>query len=229
MEKNSDNSTKWTVAAFLLLLVETCFSVLVFLSVFFLIVFALKHVFVTYHGFDTETFLFLKQHINKRNTSIMLFFSVIGNFQFLLVANCVLIVYYLFYKKHKWYAVKVPAIALSSVSLMFLLKHLFERERPQFPLLSPALGLSFPSGHAMSSVTFYGLLIYLVVQSSVNTYIKATFILLLIFIILFIGISRIYLRVHYPTDILGGYLAGFMWLFFSIQILGRVEAFAKKE
>jgi undecaprenyl-diphosphatase len=227
MEKESEKQTKQAGASFLLLLAETGFLVLLFLLVFFVFVFAVKSLFITYHAFDSKIFLFLKQYVNERNTSAMLFFSVIGNFQFLLAANCVLIIYYLFYKKHKWYAVKIPAIALSSVSLMFFLKNVFERQRPQIPMLSPALGLSFPSGHAMSSVTFYGLLIYLILKSSLNLYLKTVIVLLLIITIFFIGLSRIYLRVHYPTDILGGYLAGLMWLIFSIKILSRAEAFTK--
>ena len=78
---------------------------------------------------------------------------------------------------------------------------------------------SFPSGHAMISVLFFGSIIYLVNKHNLKykkliTFSLSTFILL-------IGISRIYLGVHYLTDVVGGYLLGFIVLFLIIHLFER--------
>jgi len=138
-------------------------------------------------------------------------------------------IYFLFIKKHRWYSIKIPVIALSSLALMFFLKTLFGRHRPDIPLLREAQGLSFPSGHALMSVTFYGLLIHIIWNTVKRKWLKWTLIILLILLILIIGFSRIYLRVHYPSDVMAGFATGFIWLVISIWIVKRIEKFSKRE
>lgn len=178
---------------------------------------------------DDRVFAYLKNHVSERNNDIMQFFTFLGTHEFLIPANLVLIGYFLFIRKHKWYSIKVPAIALSSLGLMFLLKNLFNRQRPQIPLLYEAKGLSFPSGHALMSVTFYGLLIYMVFKSVRNRELRWTLIALLLFLILIIGTSRIYLRVHYASDVIAGYCIGFLWLAFAVWSLNRMEKYSRQK
>jgi undecaprenyl-diphosphatase len=95
------------------------------------------------------------------------------------------------------------------------LKLHFERERP--PLESHLVSVtsySFPSGHSMKSLAFYGILCWYLLQSPIFQTKQRKLGVLLFFsvLILFIGISRIYLRVHFPTDVIGGFLAGVAWL-----------------
>ncbi|MFL5738884.1 MAG: phosphatase PAP2 family protein [Flavisolibacter sp.] len=179
--------------------------------------------------FDQRVFAFLKNHVSERNNDIMQFFTFLGTHQFLIPANLLLIAYYGLIKKNKWYSIKVPAIALSSLGLMFLLKNSFNRERPAIPLLKEAAGLSFPSGHALMSVTFYGLIIYIVFKSYRDKDWKWIIIALLILLILIIGFSRIYLRVHYASDVMAGYCIGFLWLVFAIWLLNRIEKYSTKK
>jgi undecaprenyl-diphosphatase len=178
--------------------------------------------------FDFRVFNYLENHVSERNNEVMLFFTFLGTHMFLIPANVVLIIYFLI-RKHKWYSIKIPAIALSSLGLMFALKHLFNRERPDIPLLYEAKGLSFPSGHALMSVTFYGLLIYIVFKTFKNKPAKWTLITLLLFLILIIGFSRIYLRVHYTTDVLAGYCIGFLWLVFTVWALNKLEKYSRRK
>lgn len=101
------------------------------------------------------------------------------------------------------------------------------RSRPEAPLLFEAQGYSFPSGHAIMSVTFYGLMIYII-----NATVKAKLWrwLLTLFFALFIiaiGFSRVYLRVHYASDVIVGFIVGLLWLLISLFILKRIEAFNK--
>lgn len=106
---------------------------------------------------------------------------------------------------------------------MILLKQLFRRKRPLSPLLKAAKGLSFPSGHAIMAVTFYGLLIY-ILQHTIDTgWIKIIATILLIVLMLLIGFSRIYLRVHYTSDVLAGFIIGLLWLMISLAILQWLE------
>jgi len=178
--------------------------------------------------FDYRIFDLLGSHVSERNNSIMLFFTFLGTHIFLIPANLVLMLYFLFIRRHRWYSIKIPAIALSSVALMFLLKHLFGRLRPDIPLIKEAKGLSFPSGHAFMSVTFYGLLVYIVWQTVKPTWLRWTLAFLLLMLILVIGFTRIYLRVHYPSDVFAGFATGFLWLVISIWTLRRIEKYTNR-
>lgn len=86
------------------------------------------------------------------------------------------------------------------------LKHIIRRTRPEHLRLIKENSYAYPSGHAMISIALYGFLIYLVYKNIKNKFIKIMLIILLLILILGIGISRIYLGVHHPTDVLAGYL-----------------------
>jgi membrane-associated phospholipid phosphatase len=218
----------WVALA--LLSVEMTIVVSLFVLALIAFVYITRRIFVLNKTkLDDRVFAFLKNHVSERNNDIMEFFTFLGKHQFLIPANLLLISYFLFIKKHKWYSIKVPAIALSSLGLMFLLKHIFSRERPGSPLLETAKGFSFPSGHALMSVTFYGLLIYLVFKNVKNEGARWTLMILLLLLILVIGFSRIYLRVHYASDVLAGYCIGFLWLVFAIWLLNRMEKYSQKK
>jgi membrane-associated phospholipid phosphatase len=177
---------------------------------------------------DLKIFDIIKNHTNERNTQVMSAITLLAKHKFLIPANLSLIGYFLFMRKRTWFSIRVAAIALSSLGIMFLLKYLFKRKRPQPPLVRPAKGLSFPSGHAIMSVTFYGLLIYIISQTQKNKPVKWSLIILLVMLIQFIGFSRIYLRVHYASDVLAGYIMGLAWLLISLDLLKRIEDYNKQ-
>ena len=179
--------------------------------------------------FDMHAFRFLAKHVSDINTDVMQVFTFLGTHTFLIPANLVLIAWFLFIKKHRWYSINVPAVAISSLLLMFFLKTIFHRDRPLTPLLQAAQGYSFPSGHATMSITFYGLIIYLVWQNEKNNLQKWLLTILLVLLILSIGISRVYLRVHYASDVLAGFCVGVMWLLFSLWILRKIEWYNSKK
>lgn len=103
-----------------------------------------------------------------------------------------------------------------------MLKLFFIRERP-FDSIIIETGYSYPSGHSFVSLAFYGFLIFLILQSNISKNKKYLFSFLLIFLILFIGVSRIYLGVHFPSDVLGGFLAGAIYLIIYIEIIRKIE------
>ena len=216
----------WAIAT--LLSLELLAVVGVFFIALFGFVMIARMVFLTKNSrFDTKAFKFFADHVNDVNTNMMQGFTFLGTHYFLIPANLLLIGYFLI-KKHRWYSIKFPVIALGSLLLMFLLKTVFGRPRPLVPLLSEARGLSFPSGHAMMSFSFYGLLIIMIYKSNLAPVIKWLLIAMLGLCIVFIGISRVYLRVHYASDVLAGFTLGLMWLILSVYILDKIENVSKK-
>lgn len=217
-------------AGLALLSIEMAVVLVLFLGAVALFAYLVRRVFLLEDNtFDYKVFNYLDNYVSDTNNSIMRFITFFGTHKFLIPTNLALIFYFLFIKRHKWYSIKVPAIALSSLAMMFGLKHLFGRERPLIPLLEQARGLSFPSGHALMSVTFYGLLVYIVWHTVQNKNAKWTIITLLLLWIILIGFSRIYLRVHYTSDVAAGFAMGFLWLVFSLKVIRRIEKYSRRK
>lgn len=108
--------------------------------------------------------------------------------------------------------------------LLYALKVLFDRARPTAGTLHDAYGASFPSGHSFTALVLYGLLAYLVWQITSKGWARALAVAFAIGATLAVGFSRLYLGVHWLTDVLGGYAAGVAWLVFSIALVRFIEA-----
>lgn len=174
-------------------------------------------------GADEKAFAFAHSLVNDSTTRLMEFITFFGSHYFLIPANLLLSLFFLLRKRGR-YSIKVSAIALSSVLIMLGLKLLFNRHRPLIPLLEPARGLSFPSGHAFMSVCFYGLLMIIIWREErPHPVLKWTLLLLVIALLLSIGFSRIYLRVHYFTDVVAGFCIGSTWLFLSSYLIDQIK------
>lgn len=102
-----------------------------------------------------------------------------------------------------------------------LLKNILQRPRPTEYRIIQETGYSFPSGHSMASMAFYGYLIYLIYKYVENKNIKWILITLLSILICSIGISRIYLGVHYTSDVLGGFLISISYLVIYISAINK--------
>ena len=88
--------------------------------------------------------------------------------------------------------------------------------------------LSYPSGHSMSAMAFYGLLIYLCARYRMPGWARILLISILLIIILLVGLSRIYLGVHYPSDVAAGFLGGLIWVSFAILLFNTLELWRKR-
>jgi len=179
-------------------------------------------------NFDAQVFNYIRPLITDSNTRIMRFITFFATGEFLLPANIILALYFLL-RRHRWYSLSVPVVSLGSFIIMWSMKQYFSRTRPDDPVYRAAMGFSFPSGHAMSAMAFYGLLIYLVWKNVHNVTFKWILTFLLIIFIQLIGFSRIYLRVHYASDVIGGFSLGLIWLVLSLWVMHRLEKFTRKK
>ena len=173
--------------------------------------------------FDEAVFHALSPYTSPVFTNLMVFISFLGKHTFLIPANLALLFFFLYRGKRRL-AIRIVAISLTSLSLKMILKGLFNRPRPGNPLLEHVSGLSFPSGHAMLGVTFYGLLILILLHEVRNTLWRNILIGVLVLLILLIAFSRVYLRVHYVSDVITGLAVGFIWLTLSLWIIEKIEA-----
>jgi undecaprenyl-diphosphatase len=127
-------------------------------------------------------------------------------------------------------AIIVLTTAISSEILDEVLKLLFARPRPAVvPHLRTVVSASFPSGHAMESAIIYltlGALLMRVVEGRITkTYCMAT----AIFLTFIVGVSRVFLGVHYPTDVIGGWMLGFLWAAVTFLVTRRFEPAVDRE
>ena len=213
----------WEIST--LIIGEVLLTLATFSAIIALIVFSVRKPIRKHKPLDMLVFEKIKPGVNTINNKIMSFITFLGKHQFLIAANLILIFYFLVVKKQTWFSIRVITIAISSLVLMLLLKQLFQRKRPLSPLLKAAKGLSFPSGHAIMAVTFYGLVIYILQHSIPIDWLKWFVTILLVVLILLIGFSRVYLRVHYASDVAAGFIIGLLWLLLSLAILKWLETY----
>ena len=150
-------------------------------------------------------------------TPIAKFITNFGGAMFLVIATITLFIVI----KNK----KIGISILSNVAIVTvlnqLIKRILQRPRPTEYRIIEETGYSFPSGHSMISMAFYGYLIYLIYKYVKNKYIKWISIVLLSILICSIGISRIYLGVHYTSDVLGGFLISISYLVIYISAVNK--------
>lgn len=127
-------------------------------------------------------------------------------------------------RNHKREAFLFGYILTMAIILNVILKNLTLRDRPQFLPLVTENGYSFPSGHAMNSFVFYISLAYFMYHFTKNRALTIVCSLIALFAIGLIGMSRIYLGVHYPTDVLAGWAGGMTW-FASVLVLEKTSDF----
>ena len=173
--------------------------------------------------FDEHIFALIQPHVNSTNTLIIEVITFLGSQNFLLPANILLILYFLFIKKDKHDAWKVSAIAVTSTAVLFLLKFVLQRERPLVPLITKAHGYSFPSGHTFSSVVFYGMLAYIAYKNIPNVFLRWVIIIALAIFTFMVGLSRVYLKLHYASDVIAGFCLGIIWLLLAKWLLLKTE------
>lgn len=137
---------------------------------------------------------------------------------------------YLFFRHKNWkFIAQTVLVLLLSTLTNILLKSVINRARPSHEHLVQVNTLSFPSGHSMSAMAFYGFLTYLTIVSKIPLVLKISIALLLSLTILAIGVSRIYLGVHFPSDVAAGFIGGLIWITFCVVVFNIFSLLRKRK
>lgn len=156
--------------------------------------------------------------ISSKSDAMTMFMTVITmmcNTEFIIVATLLLV---LLIKNKKIGGMIASNVVLCSV-INTIIKHIFLRPRPVGIKLIEQGGYSFPSGHSMMAVAFYGLLIYIIWNTKWKNVWKIFTTTLLVILILLIGISRIYVGVHFASDVIAGLSISLSYLIIFIELL----------
>jgi undecaprenyl-diphosphatase len=166
--------------------------------------------------FDSSIFEYFQHFQSPGLTRVMKVFTFIGSG--MVIAIIVIFAIILFYQvlKHRSELILLLGVVVGSALLNLFLKNIFHRARPMINHLIEENGFSFPSGHSMAAFTLYGIMSFLLWKHISSFRGRSLLIIISVMMIAMIGISRIYLGVHYASDVLGGYLASGIWLIFSI-------------
>lgn len=146
-------------------------------------------------------------------TIIFKFFSFLCSFYFVIILTIIIMLF----SKDKKVTFYIVLNVLFCFFLNQTLKFFFARSRPTEINLIVENGYSFPSGHSMLSLAYYGFFVYLILNSNIKRKNKILAIISLALLIFFIGLSRIYLGVHYASDVLAGFAISSAYLILYIQ------------
>jgi len=169
--------------------------------------------------FDSSVRSLVHRFASPAVTQLMLAFTFLGSFEFLSVLFVILIAAafrFQFRRQAAWFAIAMAGELL----LEFTLKLAYHRARPDAFFVTHATGYSFPSGHALGSFCFYGVAAGLSCARIQARGLRIVLYMASVALILAIGLSRIYLGVHYPSDVIAGYLAGGVWVS-SLLVVAR--------
>lgn len=165
-------------------------------------------------GFDNNIYNLISNIISDRMTSIMKFITFLGSSYIIITITLLLI---LFSNDRIYYCINLISIFIINQ----LLKIIVARPRPVDINIIIEKGYSFPSGHSMVSMAVYGLLIYFIYKKIEDKFLKWFLTVLLSILIILIGISRIYLGVHFASDVLCGFILSLIWLILFISIIEK--------
>jgi len=181
-----------------------------------------------FYNVDVSVTLFFEKLRLPFLTDVFLVITELGSLKFYLPLCLVIGLYFLF--KRKIVGVIFLFVTLYSVrQLNYQLKEVFSRERPSFDAVYEASHYSFPSGHAMNSAAIYGFICFLLVFYIIKEHKKRMTAAVMTAVLVFlIGVSRMYLGVHYLTDVLAGWSVGFIWLVILSTIFAKIHQFIDK-
>jgi len=159
-------------------------------------------------------------------TKVFLGITLLGEWQIILVFGTA-VIGILWLWRQRLYIMPFLLTVIGSVTFTQLGKIAFHRPRPKVSLYIEH-SFSFPSGHATVAVAFYGFLTYMLLYRTKQWKRKVNIFFAGVLIILLIGFSRLYLGVHYVSDVWGGYLIGTLWLIIGISISGWLQSRREK-
>lgn len=174
-----------------------------------------------FNGLKIDIYFYkcLSKYVSNDLTIIVRFFTYFGSW-FTLIPLAILILIFVKNNRIKW---SISLNLLFSFLVNFTLKNIIRRPRPDFVHLVTEKGFSFPSSHAMVSTAFYGYIIYLIYKNVNNKLLKYILIGLLSLLIIIICVSRVYLGIHYLSDVIGGFVFAICYLIIYIDIIKTIN------
>ncbi|MBE6185333.1 phosphatase PAP2 family protein [Bacillus ginsengihumi] len=173
--------------------------------------------------FDHTIINFIQSYVSSRMTVLMLMITFLGSVNGIAIITVITILI-LWLIRHRVLSIYVGcSVVLGAGAFNAVLKSIFKRERPDIMRVVQETGYSFPSGHSMGSMILYGTLVFTLFKLCKHQWINHVVMIAAGFIILSIGVSRIYLGVHYPSDVIGGYIAGLMWVLITSRLFMFIE------
>jgi undecaprenyl-diphosphatase len=159
---------------------------------------------------------------------VMLEITTLGN-GLVLIMLVATVSAFLWLTHHRWSVYLLLVGVIGGQLINNILKSVFGRPRPDtIQGLDDVMTLSFPSGHAMTAIIAYGSVAYVVGRLEPTVAMRRTTWALAAIIVLAIGVSRVYLGVHYPSDVLAGFIAGVAWVAFVAASVKAVRFFAPR-
>lgn len=172
--------------------------------------------------YDTLITDYITSFRSPKLNNFFQFITDLGDLYAYIVATTLASIFFFFKLKNKWFVIQLVGVLVLSALANIALKRAFGRARPTIEHLVVVKTLSYPSGHSMSAMAFYGFLTYLIFQIKMERWLRAVLTTIFIFLILAIGISRIYLGVHFPSDVAGGFIAGLIWVAFCVVLFNII-------
>lgn len=201
-KKNNKNVNIWILLVVVLFIILTCLVC-----------------FDKVNGIDSY-FQSLMINIRTNNlNNMMMMITNIGSSYTLIAISFLL----LFLLKNKKNSLFILINLLCSFLSSQVFKFIIQRDRPSTSGLVDTVGYSYPSGHTMVSICFFGFITYLLLKRYNSKAIKSVICLLFFITVFFIGFSRIYLGVHYFTDVIAGILLSIIYLYFFIKFIYRKD------
>lgn len=180
-------------------------------------------------GLDKSVTEYIISFRSEALTNYFTFATDLGDRNAYIVITVFLAAYY-FFKQRSWkFILQTTAVLLLATFSNIVLKRVFNRARPTLDHLVTVNTLSYPSGHSMSAMAFYGFLIYLCLRYKMRAWLKSLLVIALVMIILSIGVSRIYLGVHFPSDVAAGFVGGLIWVAFCAVVFNVFELLRKRQ
>lgn len=178
--------------------------------------------------FDDAVTSFILQFRREWLTDILTVVTDLGDrFAYIAIILVLSIFFWLRYRNWKFSLQMIIVLTLSALSNVAI-KQVVNRARPAHDHLVEVNTLSFPSGHSMSAMAFYGFLIYLTTRFSMPRAVRIIILTALTGLIALIGVSRIYLGVHFPSDVAAGFLGGVLWVTFCAVIFNIIDLLRKR-
>jgi undecaprenyl-diphosphatase len=175
--------------------------------------------------FDEAVLQWIEVHRTPLLDHVMLEATTLGNAAVLAIVVAIAALF-LWLTGHRWSVLLLLTGGVGGTLINTLLKYLIGRPRPDVvAALTDVMTPSFPSGHAMSSLILYGAIAYIVGRLEPTARMRRWTWTLAAVLIASIGTSRIYLGVHYPTDVLAGFIAGVGWLLFIAGGIAALERY----